>query len=111
MNYVVPVTIAIIALLFVFPEGNEAVKTIVGVIFLGSLVFIVNYLPNKLRESIDVLERIQTEIFFAQQKLDSMKEEEMRQLIGVLHKVEVLHDRGGMNLKDLERRALESINS
>ncbi|MGA2200061.1 MAG: hypothetical protein ABSG45_09005 [Nitrososphaerales archaeon] len=109
LNYLVPVTLGIVAVLFAFPDLSNSVKGGVAVVVLASLVIVVNYVPNRLRESIEVLLKIQTEVFFAREKVDDMDEAGVRQLLEILRKVEVPKSRGGLTLHQLETNGLELI--
>jgi hypothetical protein len=109
LNYVVPVSISLVAVLFAFPGINVYLKEVVALGMLISLLLVMHILPHRLRRSIDSLVRVQDAIFFARNRIDHMHEERIGQLLQVLTQIESFNNATGSGIEQLEAQAMNLI--
>ena len=109
LNFVIPTGLAIVVLVYVFPNLNDSIKNPIAAFMLLGLVAVTYVLPRRFTKSIRALLSIQTNIFLSREKVDHLSNKQVEELMGVLEKIEVSRNRNGLNVEQLEKKALELI--
>ncbi len=109
LNFVIPTGLAIVVLVYVFPNLSDSIKNPVAVFMLVGLVAVTYVLPRRFTKSIRALLCIQTNIFLSREKVDHLSIKQVEELMGVLEKIEVSRNRNGVSVEQLEKKALELI--